>query len=70
MRRAMIASEVIKKTGRLDLSNFQIIHSHSRESQARWIVNKDEIADNDEVPVVIYMKVERSYSIEYPTLLG
>ena len=68
MRKVMIASEIIKKTGRLDLSNFQIIQR--RESQAKWIVNHSK-ADKDEVPVVITMMVERSrHSIEYPTLLG
>ena len=54
MRRAMIASEIIEKTGRLDLSDFQIIKT--RESHAKWIDNHSR-ADKDEVPVVITMIV-------------
>lgn len=68
MRRAMIASEIIEKTGRLDLSDFQIIQG--RESQANWKVNRSR-ADKDQVPVVITMRVERNrHTTEYPTQLG
>ena len=72
MRKVMIASEIIKKTGRLDLSDFQIIRQGNPFglSQAKWILNHSK-ADKDEVPVVITMMVERNrHSIEYPTLLG
>ena len=50
----MIASEISEKTGRLDLSDFQIIKT--RKSHAKWIDNHSR-ADKDEVPVVITMIV-------------